>query len=102
VSDVLLNILLAFGTGAATWFFARRKNLAEARASEIDNAQSALKYYRDMLDDITSKYKECVIELDNVRKIMRELEDKIDVLAGENRQLLEELKKFKQLNGKQA
>jgi len=55
-----------------------------------------------MLDDITSKYKECVIELDNVRKIMRELEDKIDVLAGENRQLLEELKKFKQLNGKQV
>lgn len=102
MSEVLLNILLAFGTGAATWFFARRKNRAAAQANEIDNAQAALKYYRDMLDDITSKYKECVSELDNVRKLIRELEDKIDTLAGENRQLLEELKKYKQLNGKQV
>lgn len=100
MSDVLLNILLAFGTGAATWFFARRKNRAEAVANEIENAQSALKYYREMLEDITSKYRECVNELDKVRKLIRELEDKIDLLANENRQLLEELKKYKQLNGK--
>lgn len=101
MSDVLLNILLTFGTGAVTWIFARRKNLAETRANEIDNAQSALKYYRDMLDDISAKYRECVSELDNVRRLIRELEDKIDLLASENRELLEELKKYKQLNGKQ-
>lgn len=100
MSDVLLNILLAFGISAATWFFARRKNRAAAVANEIENAQSALKYYREMLEDITSKYRECVGELDKVRKLIRELEDKIDLLANENRQLLEELKKYKQLNGK--
>ncbi|WP_431241146.1 hypothetical protein ACQ9BO_13550 [Flavobacterium sp. P21] len=32
-----------------------RKSLAEDRVTELDNAVSAVKYYRDLLDDITAR-----------------------------------------------
>lgn len=108
-------------TGVLTWVAARRKNLAEAQANELDNVEKAVKYYREMLDDMAARHKEAISELNQVNKlyntavdelnearrelnqsraIMEKMQVQIKDLAEHNRALLDELKKYKQLNGK--
>ncbi|GAA6764920.1 hypothetical protein B0A63_09325 [Flavobacterium johnsoniae UW101] len=72
-----------------------RKSLAEDRAAELDNAVSAVKYYRDLLDDLTARL---TAATDTIKKM--EIQHK--ELMFINQQLVDELQKFKQLNGKQS
>ncbi|KOP39210.1 hypothetical protein APR43_18150 [Flavobacterium sp. NLM] len=72
-----------------------RKSLAEDRAAELDNAVSAVKYYRDLLDDITARL---TAATDTIKKM--EVQHKELMLI--NQQLVDELQKFKQLNGKNS
>ncbi|MBZ4034299.1 hypothetical protein K6T82_05945 [Flavobacterium sp. 17A] len=70
-----------------------RKTLAEDRAAEIDNAVSAVKYYRDFLDDITTRL---TTATETIKKM--EIQHKEQVLL--NQQLADEVQKFKRLKGK--
>lgn len=47
--------LTAFFASFITWLFSMRKSLALDRVAELDNAVNAVKYYRDLLDDITAR-----------------------------------------------
>lgn len=106
-SEIIITALISAVTGVAGWFAARRQNLAEVQSTELDNVEKAVKYYRDMLDDMAGRHKSALAELNQVRLDMEQLQnqvkiltDKIKRLCEENRQLLDELKKYKQLNGK--
>lgn len=83
-----------------TWAAARRKTLAEAQSNELENVNKAVGYYREMLDDMAARYKDAIHELQEVKVQISNLEERIIKLAAENRALIEELKKYKQLNGK--
>lgn len=72
-----------------------RKSLAEDRAAELDNAVSAVKYYRDLLDDITAR-------LTAATETIKKMEVQHKELMLINQQLVDELQKFKQLNGKHS
>lgn len=85
--------LTAFFASLITWFFSMRKSLAEDRASELDNAVNAVRYYRELLDDITQRLTAATETIKTMERQHREL-----MLV--NRQLVDELQKFKQLNGK--
>lgn len=87
-------------TGILTWAAARRKTLAEAQTHELENVNRAVGYYREMVDDMAGRYREAIKELQEVKNQIANLEDKIIKLAAENRALIEELQKYKQLNGK--
>ena len=85
--------LAAFFSALITWLFSKRKNLAEDRAAELDNAVNAVKYYRELLDDMASR-------LSAAMETIKNMEAQHLELMGVNQHLVEELQKFKQLNGK--
>jgi hypothetical protein len=62
---------------------------------EIENAGKVLKYYGEMIEDLGNKLKTAISELDEAKALIKELEDKVKLLT-------EELKKYKQLNRKNA
>lgn len=85
--------LTAFFASMITWVFSKRKILAEDRAAELDNAVNAVRYYRELLDDITGRLTAATETIKTMERQHREL-----MLV--NQQLVDELQKFKQLNGK--
>ena len=90
----LYPTLTAFFASFITWFFSMRKSLAQDRAAELDNAVNAVKYYRDLLDDITSR-------LTTATEIIKTMEVQKRELMIVNQQLIDELQKSKQLTAKQ-
>lgn len=91
----LYPTLTAFFASLITWFFSMRKSLAEERAAELDNAVNAVKYYRELLDDIT-------VRLTAATETIKTMEIQHRELMLVNQQLVDELQKFKQLNGKNS
>ena len=65
----------------------------ETTKKEIENAGKVLKYYREMIEDLGNKLKTAILELDEAKALIKELEDKVELLT-------DELKKYKQLNRK--
>lgn len=107
MSEVLITALVGILTSVGTWFAARRKNLADVQTSELDNVEKAVKFYREQLEDIAARWKAATDEANKMNELYKKaisdlnsLEIKFNQLAEENRALLEELKKYKQLNGK--
>ncbi|WP_343530838.1 hypothetical protein [Pedobacter sp.] len=89
LSELALAVIGAF----VGWFFQRKKQQAEVRGSEIENAEKGLQYYRQMVDDLGSRLTQAIMELNTTKMVIKELEEKIEALT-------EELRKYKQLNGK--
>ena len=107
MNDVVLTALLGVLTNIGTWFAARRKNLASTRSSELENVERAVKFYREQLEDIAIRWKSATEEATKMNELYRKaikdlnaLEIRFNEMADENRALIEELKKYKQLNGK--
>lgn len=101
MKDIIITALSSgLLSGILTWAAARRKTLAEAQSNELENVNKAVGYYREMLDDMAARYKDAIQELQEVKIQISNLEERITKLAAENRALIEELKKYKQLNGK--
>lgn len=93
LQELLLPALSAFLTGFGTWFFARSKNRADLRSQFTDNEIKASVYYQGLLDDMARR-------LDSAINELMLSEERHRSLMELNRQLVIELQKFKQLNGK--
>lgn len=93
MEQFLYPTLTGFFAAFITWFFSMRKSLAQDRAAELDNAVSAVKYYRDLLDDLTARL---TAATDTIKKMETQHRELMLI----NQQLVDELQKFKQLNGK--
>jgi hypothetical protein len=78
--------LTAFFAALITWFFSRKSN-------QIDIEIKAANLYRTLLDDATKRLNQAI-------DTINERDEKIKVLMLEIELLTDELKKFKQLNGK--
>ena len=107
--EVVLTAIVGVLTSLGTWFAARRKNLADTQASELDNVEKAVKFYREQLEDIAIRWKAATDEANQMNALYKKaisdlnaLEIRFNQLADENRALIEELKKYKQLNGKKV
>lgn len=89
-----IGVLLAtLATGFGGWFFGRKKAEADAETSQIENAEKLLGYYKNLADDLGKRLESAIKEFYEAKKIISELEDKVEALT-------DELKKYKQLNGK--
>lgn len=93
MEQFLYPTLSAIAAAVITWFSSKRKTLAEDRAAELDNAVNAVKYYRELLDDMANRLASAMATIKDMELQHREL-------MTVNQGLIEELQKFKQLNGK--
>lgn len=91
--DIVSSIAMMVIPALVTWYLAKRKNLAEARQSEIESEVKAAEFYRSLLDDAMNR-------LDRAIETINKQEEKIKELLQEVELLTEELRKYKQLNGK--
>lgn len=86
MEQFLYPTLTAFFAGLITWFFSRKSN-------QIDIEIKAATLYKNLLDDATKRLNQAI-------DTINERDEKIKVLMLEIELLTDELKKFKQLNGK--
>ena len=91
--DIVSSIAMMVIPALVTWYLAKRKNLAEARQSEIESEVKAAEFYRSLLDDAMNR-------LDRAIETINKQEEKIKELLTEVEHLTDELRKYKQLNGK--
>ena len=114
LSIVLYPSLFAFlgiaGTKFWDWVkpnFQTKIDNADARTKEIENEIKSADFYKSLLDDLKVRLEYAIkaIEERDQRiaerdKKIEERDQKIDVLLREVETLTDELRKFKQLNGK--
>lgn len=93
IEQVIFPIILSFFTALITWFFTQSKSKRDLKAMDIANETKAAKYYQGLLDDMSARLDKAITEL-------MESEERHRTLMDLNRQLVVELQKFKQLNGK--
>ena len=119
--EIVSSIAMMVIPAIVTWYLTKRKNLAEARQSEIESEVKAAEFYRSLLDDATvrldkaietinqqeSKIKSLIEIIESRDKKIKELIEtvnsqdiKIESLLKEVELLTDELRKYKQLNGK--
>lgn len=89
ISEALGALIGAF----VGWFFTRKKQHTELQANELDNVDKAVRIYREVADDLAKQLKTAIIELNEAKQTIKELEEKVEALTYE-------LTKYKQLNGK--
>lgn len=94
MQEVIIPIVTSFFTALITWMFSKRKTQAEGRAAEIETEVKAAEFYKSLLDDAMAR-------LDRAIATINKQEDRINELIAEVESLTEELRKYKQLNGKQ-
>ncbi|EKT3967132.1 hypothetical protein NTJ12_002213 [Flavobacterium psychrophilum] len=82
----LYSTLSGFFAALITWFFKRKSN-------DLDNEIKSANLYRTLLDDATKRLNQAI-------DMINERDEKIKILMLEIERLTDELRKFKQLNGK--
>ena len=93
LKEHIISFLGMVLSGLAGWFFGRPKQQMELQTNELDNVDKAVKIYRVILEDLGAKYANAIEELKKANARIKDLEASVE-------ELLAELKKYKQLNGK--
>ena len=93
MNTIIQDIALVIIPTAITWFLARRKNNADVKTTEIENEVKAAEFYKLLLDDAMKRLEVAITTINSQDK-------RIQLLLVEVENLTEELKKYKQLNGK--
>lgn len=79
LQDNWLTATIASAVSAlVTWFFHRRKQAAEAQASELDNVQTAIRIYRKATEDLQKELKASREVMSDLRKTNEELQKKVN------------------------
>jgi len=85
---LIQSVVPTFIGALSGWLFARRKQKAEARQSELDTVEKAVAIWREVAEGLK-------LELQVQREEIAVLRSKIEALHSDNTRLLGELKKFK-------
>lgn len=76
----ITGLFSALGTGFIGWFFGRRKTLAEAVGTEIDNDVKLSSHYKEILDDLKMRYETRYKEFeDMMNRKVKLLEEEIQL-----------------------
>ena len=94
-------------TGFGGWFFGRKKADVDVDGVQIDNFDKGLLYYQKLVDDLGIRLEKAIlalqkseIEKQEVIRKFTEATEQIHELEKKVENLTDELKKYKQLNGK--
>ncbi len=104
---VLYPALFSFLGVAVTkfWDWIKTKNQkkiddAATKSAELDTEIKASDFYKGLLDDLGNRLETAIRAIEERDNKIAERDKKIDFLILEIEQLTDELRKFKQLNGK--
>lgn len=86
----LYPVIASFLTALTTWGFAKGKTKQQIRALQIENDEKSAKYYQGLVDDLSKRLEKAIEEISHLDKERKEL---MEI----NRQLIDELRKYKQL-----
>lgn len=86
IEQIIVVVVTTAVGGLIGWLFARKKVEEQLKSLKIDNEIKLSGYYKKQLDVLIEEN--------------RKLQESNKTLAKLNRELLEELRKYKQLNGK--
>ena len=110
VTSTIIAIVGVFSTAAGsiiTWRIAKRKNNAEAKAAELLNVEKDISIYQTLVNDLTERLEKAVTAIkdrdETIERLIeanKERDKQIDHLIDEVEKLTDELRKYKQLNGK--
>lgn len=111
MKDVFLEnigvLLATLATGFGGWFFGRKKAAADADGVQIENYDKGLLYYQKLVDDLGIRLEKAILTIQKTeqekQEVIREFTlatQKIHELERTVENLTDELKKYKQLNGK--
>lgn len=100
-------IIAGLASGVGGWFYGRKKANVDVDSVQIDNFDKGLIYYQKLVDDLGVRLERAIsalhlseIEKQEVIKKFSEATEQIHELEKKVENLTEELKKYKQLNGK--
>lgn len=68
VQNVITGLVSAGGGGFFTYIFARKKTNAEAKGSELENVEHAIKIWRETAEKLSARVDELSLEMDELRK----------------------------------
>lgn len=98
--DAIYATLTALGSGAVAWIFSRKLALSQVKSIDIDNAVKNAQYYQGLVDDLANRLKQALEELHEATLTITNQNKTIQDLSDQINELTQELKKYKQLNGK--
>lgn len=88
IESLLIPVLTTLAGGFSGWFFARRKQTAEAVSSELESVEKAVTIWREIAQDLKKELADQGLQL-------QKLQDEVATLRRDNARLLSELKQIK-------
>jgi hypothetical protein len=67
VETILTGVFGAGGGGFFGWFFTRKKSNADAKGSELENVEHAIKIWRETAEKLSARVDELSKEIDEMR-----------------------------------
>ncbi|KIA86587.1 hypothetical protein [Flavobacterium sp. AED] len=105
---VLYPSLFAFAGIAATKFwdwvkpkFQTKLDNSNVKSAEIDNEIKSASFYQNLLNDMSKRLEDSIIEIEKRDVRIKDRDERIEHLIDEIERMTTELRKYKQLNGKQ-
>lgn len=83
---------MAILTGIAGWLAGRRKNVADARITEMDAVEKAISVWRNLSENLQGRYEAVINKVDQMEKELDGLREDNARLRRENKELIRQIK----------
>ena len=92
MTEYIITTIISILSGVAGWVVARRKNLAEARITELDAVEKAVTVWRELSEQLQRKYEQLLQRQDDLEKEMQLIRKDNRELKAKNKELIQKLK----------
>ena len=106
MDQILLILIPSIVTGIlgviGSWLYNKTpKGMIEVKASVVETEIKSAGFYQNLLDDASRRLNDAILAIEHRDLKIKERDDKIDQLIVQVENLTDELRKYKQLNGKE-
>lgn len=95
INALIIPLLTAFAGAFSGWFFGRRKQQAEAVASELETVEKAVAIWREIAQDLKKELAEQTEKIEAQSAKIVKLSEEVSTLRRDNARLLGEMKVIK-------
>lgn len=80
--DIVRDVFVGITSAGGAWFFARRKNNAEASRAELENVEKAITIWREQAEKLMTQVAALEAKISQLEKDNENLHDEIRRLRG--------------------